>query len=431
MGFAVNLQRLRPTPGTVVRLLISLVLAVVLWGWVASVQDPESTRTIAGVEISEVGELPEGLQLRTQLPTATVRVTGPESTVEDITADDVEASVDLSEIGGAGEIPLPVRVSTDPEVRERSVSPSRVTVVVEASKTLTVPITPVEPETTDDNLRIGTLAPSVSAVNVSGPASAIEAVDRVEVRIDIGSETSTFTRAFEAVAVRADGTEIPEVAVSPTEIEVTVPIEARGQVVPVLPTIIGFPADGYEQAGQPVINPSTVIIDGPPEAVAQVALVQTAPIDITGATGPVARTVGIEGLPQGVVILTPQSKQLSVIVPVRQRGVTQTLPNQPVTVVNQQPGLSYAVTPQQATVEVVAPQDAIAALTTGSIVIEVDVSGYEPGIFAIAPRVVLPPGIRWTQSNPATIQVTITEGAAPGGGSPVPAEPPAGTPAAP
>ena len=53
-------------------------------------------------------------------------------------------------------------------------------------------------------------------------------------------------------------------------------------------------------------------------------------MSISGAEGDVARAVNIVGLPAGVTLLEPQSGMVDVVVQIRQRGVQQPLPEQPV-----------------------------------------------------------------------------------------------------
>src|SRR5690348_11453116 len=84
-----------------VRLASSLVLALILWGWVTAREDPETSRQFSNVPVT-VGELPGNLVVLSSPPTAVIRVTGPESVINDIDLSEVSAQLDLSDVDAAG-----------------------------------------------------------------------------------------------------------------------------------------------------------------------------------------------------------------------------------------------------------------------------------------------------------------------------------------
>ena len=95
-----------------------------------------------------------------------------------------------------------------------------------------------------------------------------------------------------------------------------------------------------------LVNPNTVLVDGPSDVLDSMITVNTDVVDISGAKDDVTVRVKIVGLPANVKILEPQAGQVDVVVQVRQRGVQQPLPSQQVQVVDLGPDLDGQRDPQ-------------------------------------------------------------------------------------
>src|SRR5262245_4717557 len=87
----------RFTRADATRLIASLVLATLLWGWVSLVTDPEITKTFPNLPLV-TEPLADDLVIVTDLPAITVRLTGPESVLEDITSDEITVSIPTGDI---------------------------------------------------------------------------------------------------------------------------------------------------------------------------------------------------------------------------------------------------------------------------------------------------------------------------------------------
>ncbi len=393
-------------PGTVLRFLTSLVLALLLWGWVTSVQDPEETERYSGIPIAE-GPLPAGYDIVTNLPTATVTLTSPRSVLAGIDQSHLKLQLRTDDIEGPGEYQLPIDLVEPRGVREHEVAPSEVTVNIEETMTRSFPLDYRLPDLPEDTRQVGDLRPDVSEVSVSGARSLVERVATVTLPIDIGTRSDDFRATFEPRAVDADGNEIREVTIEPRSVSVFVPVSARGKSVAVITQVVGEPANGYEVIDR-TVNPPTILIDGPRNLLEDVISVSTSPVDISGATTNVTRRVQIEPLPPGVRILEPSGRNVDVVVQIRQQGIQQVLPSQQVEVVGAEPGLRAAVSPQELALVVVASEEEIAALERGDIRLQVDVSGLGPGIYERMPNVSLPPHVEWIRTEPSQVTVTVS-----------------------
>ncbi|MEA2598392.1 MAG: hypothetical protein QOF01_4861 [Thermomicrobiales bacterium] len=400
----------RFTSSDLLRLASSLVLALLLWGWVTTREDPETTRTYSNVTV-EVGELNGNLVVVSALPNAQIRLIGPRSVMEDIETTDVSARLDLDSVDKPGIYNVSIIVSAPDGVWRRQSTPARMQIQVEESVAKQFSIVPEVAGDVGPNRRVGQIVPEVSDVTVRGPSSVVARVARVVLPVTIGSQTRDFVGSFTPEARDKDGQAVTEVSISPASITATVPIEAAGKSIAVFTQLVGTPAPGLDVLDR-AVNPSTVLVEGPKELLDSLVFVQTQPVDITGATGPVSRRVGLEGLPEGVRVIDPADGRVEVSVQIGQRGVRQELPGLQVDVINLGSELLADVTPGDVTVVVVTSADVLAQLKAEDLIVQVDVSGLGPGEHLLRPIVSLPPNVQWISTDPAVVAVTIRQVAA-------------------
>lgn len=409
MSSASPLQRFRVrfARADAVRLVASLILAVLLWGLVTNAQDPETTRTYSSVPIN-VGELPSPLQVVGDVPDISVRVTGPRSVVTDMSVTDVSASLDLDDINEPGDYTVSIDIETPRGVWDSTATPSRLPIRVEESVTELFVVETEVSGNIDSTRQVSATVADTSELTVVGPSGSVDRVARVIVPVQVENQTRDFTTSIAPQAVDEQGQPIPEVSISPDLVTVNVSIDARGKRVAVLTQLEGNPANGYEVVDR-TINPATVLVDGPDELVDPLISVSTEPIDISGASATLTRRVAIVGLPAGVHVIDPSDQSVDVVIQIRQVGVRQPLPAQSITVVGLRDGLAAEISPDAVAVTVVAPESMLGGLTTNDLTVQINVSELEPGTYTLEPVVALPPGVTWVSSDPATVTVRITE----------------------
>jgi YbbR domain-containing protein len=396
-------QPIRAKWGT--RLLLSLALAIGLWGWVTATGDPETTRRFPSIPITVEG-LRDGFVLVGEVGSAEVSVTGPRSAIEDLVSTQIEALIDLDQIAEPGTYPVRVQVPKPDKTWSTTSRPRSINVIVEEESTVAFPVVPKTSGSLGANQQVESVNPSTSEVTVTGPKSLVQRVVQVELPIDIANRTTDFASVFTPVAVDKDGQTIGGVTLSPPTISATVEITTRGKRVAVIAQIEGDPASGFEVVDR-LVNPNTVLVDGPGDVLDQMITVNTDTVSISGAEGDVAQRVRIVGLPAGVTLLEPQSGMVDVVVQIRQRGVQQPLPEQPVSVVNVDPGLTARVSPDTVILTVIGNEQELQNLTSSSLSVQVDARGRGPGTYQLQPTVLLPPNMEWKSIEPTTVTVTI------------------------
>lgn len=389
------------------RLLISLFLALILWSVVTTSQDPQTTRAFSNLSVN-IGELPGSLQVVGAVPQIVVRVSGPQSRVDDLLSTDMHASLDLSGIDSAGNYTVPIDVSSPGGIWSARPSPSRIPIVVEETVARQFPLTIQVTGNFDATQQVGNVSTDVSEVTVRGPASAVGRVTEVVLPVAVDSQRRDFTSVFVPVAHDASGGTISEVDIAPGNVTTTVELTARGKRIAVITQVLGVPAPGYEVVDR-TINPSTVLVDGPASALASLISVSTDVIDVSNAKENVARRVDLIGLPDGVTLLDPTDGAVDVVVQIRIQGERQSLPSQPVDVIGLGPGLTAELGNSTVSVTVIAADETIAKLSSGDIVVHVQTAGLGPGTYRLRPSIAVPANMTWVSTDPTEIEVTITQ----------------------
>jgi YbbR domain-containing protein len=411
-------RRFRLSSDVLSRAAVSVLIALLLWGWVTTQRDPTQTRDFAGLPIQQP-TLPQPLQVAGETGTINLRVEGPRSAVEDLSRSELEPRLDLSGISAPGSYTVPVVVDLPGPLRIDTLDPQRLSIVVDETASRTMQLSVVAEPPKDGTRQLGAITPEYSEVTVSGPKRLVDEVSRVVLPIEIGDRTGNFTGQFNAIALDVSDQPIPEVDLRPRRIIVDVEVEARGRSVPVLVQTFGSPAPGFETVDR-VVNPSTVLLDGPEEVLNDLVSVVTEPISIEGATQPVSARVGLASLPPEVRLVEPADGQVTVVVQVRQRGVTQTLPDQPVTVTDLGPGLAAQVEPASISVVIFAAEDQLTAMRAGAVQVTTSVAERGPGTYELPLSVAVPPGVQWIRTEPEQVLVTITSEATPAAGRQMP-----------
>ena len=413
----------RVTTSHLTRFGVSLLIALFLWGWVTTLEDPVETQRYAEIAISEP-ELPGALQIVTSLPRATITITDVSSRLDELSRSDIVVTLDTSEVSGPGFYQLDVELQTDKQLRDVSVSPDAVSVEIEEQINRKFPLTVENQQLAGDSRRVVDVNAEVSEVTVSGTSSSINRIARVILPINVQNQSTDFVDMIEPQALDNNNQRIQEVTITPAHIRTEVVLEKRGKTVSVLPQVTGSPADGFV-VQQQVAVPSTVIVDGPEELLDELLFVSTAAVDISGASQSVSEVVPLVGLPEGVVPVDSSQSEVEVRVAIGTSGGTANLvPDMPVEVVNAGDGLTVRVDPSTVDISVSAPTDLLSDLTPDDIVVTVDVAGLGPGVHTLTPIIELPDEVTVTTVAPERVVVLVSSESATPSASPGPVPPP-------
>jgi YbbR domain-containing protein len=340
-----------------------------------------------------------------------------------VTASDFLARVDLSAYD-LERAPEPQQLAVEVTslrdgVEVLDVIPEFVRVEVDRIEVRTVPVE-VEPGPVPDGLELGETVVSDDQVEVRGPASIIDQIDRAQALVDIPAAGIDVNDAVKLTVVDIEGQPVGTgmVDIEPETVSVQIDVRAvetqttvavRANLEP------GAPAPGFALSGLSV-EPSSVTITGLPEDLSGIGAIPTEAISIDGVSADQTFEVELE-LPDGVSLADGEPSTVTVsatIVPSVSSRVFV------VGVVCEGAG-DNACLPRldQLAITLSGEGEALGGLDAADLTPTVDASGLTPGNYNLAPVISgLPEGVELIAVNPSSVPVTIVAPATP---SPTPA----------
>jgi YbbR domain-containing protein len=401
------------------RFLFALFLSITLWARLTLDQNPER-RDLYPTEINvETRGLAPGLVIVNEIQPIKLRIAAPQESWRTLEPGSFRAVVDLSD-ASAGLVQRDVQVEvSDPEVRVLEHIPSKVSVRIEENRRVALPVRVNQLGNIPFGFRlVGEPVVTPATVEVSGAASAVDRVSEISVSVHLDDVKSTIDRSLKPEARGPNGV-VSGVRLEPQLVTVTMNVEqiAASKVVSIVPQIRGQPAPGYWQ-GPIVVEPASVQIAAEPSVLESVSVLNTAPLDISGAEAEVVRTVSIMR-PQGVTLVGgDQSATVRVAI---QPLDGQQVRDAAVTVQNIRADLTATLTPATVSVTISGPQPALQRLTVQDLVAVADLQGLGAGAHSVPVTVRLPEGLRYDRVTPERVSVTLT--------APAPTPTPGATPA--
>ncbi|MDD2553875.1 MAG: CdaR family protein [Desulfotomaculaceae bacterium] len=284
-------------------MLLSLLLAFVLWLYVSNEQNPLRERVLT-IELEQTG-LEQGYIILGGMPeSVTVKVQGNRSQLSNLVPADFKAVLNIP-AGKAGDLTLPVQVSTPTGLRINQVTPDTVSLTIDSitEKEVAVAV----------SLRgapgqgFTALAPfyQPNTVVASGPSTVIDGIKQATALIDIQGAVADVEQDLQV------GVGDSQVSLNPDTVKVIVPIVEMVPVktVPVIIQVTGNPAAGHKVKSS-VADPVSVQLSGQPEALNTISSIQTELVDITGADQNLTREVAL-AVPQGLGV-QPERVQVQV-----------------------------------------------------------------------------------------------------------------------
>ena len=198
----------------VVLKIISLIFAMMLWGYVMMDQNPSRTKVVDGVHINIEGEADlnyRKLVVRGDknalLDEVSVKVSTELTKYADLGVDDVVATISLKGVNAVGTYSLPINATTS-EGTVLSKTPSAVDVEIDSLVSRRVPveikITGAIPEGYWNSQPVM----AQSYLDIEGPKTDISKIVKAVCTLDISNITSSYNQSLEAVLYDTDENEV-------------------------------------------------------------------------------------------------------------------------------------------------------------------------------------------------------------------------------
>jgi YbbR domain-containing protein len=391
------------------RILLSLVLAALLWFYVTSLENPAQVTQFNSLSL-EVRDLPSNVKVINALPTVGVSVQASQSIMNSLREADIKPYIDLNLLGaGVHEVPVGVDVNglADRNAINLSVVPRSVQVQLEiqATRVYTVAANIVGAPAFGYSVEPPQVEPS--QVKITGSESDINRIAQVLVTVDIEQRAATQRGFKNPVALDASGQEVTGLTFEPATVQVVVPIKLllNYKLVPVHVPVVGNPAPGYS-AFEIKLDPTNVTICcAANEILEPVLQLETEPVSITGTTSTVVTTTRLI-LPTGVELYPGQSPEISVTVRIDTFETSWQLSIAP-TVDGLAPGTSYVISPKTLDLTLSGTLAQFQNLNPADITASVDVQGLGPGTYELDPQVNVPSDVKLTAVSPAKLTVSL------------------------
>lgn len=415
--------------------LASVVFAAILWFLITNINDPVVSQTFYDVPvtikntslITENGQVYEVLDDTDVI--STVKVYAPRTAIDSLSKDNIVATADVANM--TSNYTIPISLSTNKysnEIESISGSIDTVKLDVENKATKTLALTATTSGTLEDGYIVGTVSTEQNLIRVSGPESIVSQIKSAVVDVDVTGFTSNIGTDADIKLYDEEGNVISEgnLTLNITSVRVNVTI-LETKRVPIVYTITGTPASGYQLTGVIDSTPDTILIAGRSSALSEVDFigVSDALLNVQGLTENLETTIDLtDYLPSNisfgdsdfngivsVVVHIEETKSKTVDLDVSSFTISNIPEGYQVTIVT---GEEEGDTTQSITVSGL--QAALDTATASTITGEIDMQEFMDsreldnlvaGTYSTSVDLTLPDGV--STSDSVSVQILITE----------------------
>lgn len=392
-------------------MLLSFVLAIIVWGSAVTSADPNQERSYL-IPIQIVGLDADVEILSDTLEPLSLTLFGPNSILDQIDKDpdSLQAWVDLSGLK-QGTHTLPVQYVMPADIRPLRLletEPSTVEITLER---LISQVLPIQTEVKGQPA-LGYQQEAVSwsdlEVTVSGHLSKVQQVVSINASLNIEGANEDIEKTISLIPRDANGNLVSGVSLTPDRITVKQTITLRGgyrnMVVKVVTS--GQVAEGYRQTNITVSPPNVMVFSTDPAMINQLpGYIETNILDLTGAVDDIETVLALN-LPEGVSVIGDPNVLVQVGVAAIEGSINIT---RRVEIIGIFPDLSAKVYPDNVEVIIYGPIPTLQTLTDVDVRVVVDLTGLGEGVYPLQPDVIiLPDQIRLQVISPEILEVEIT-----------------------
>ncbi|MFH1002366.1 MAG: CdaR family protein, partial [bacterium] len=306
--------------------LLSLFLAIILWLYIASGENPIVENFI---DISLIqNNLSEDLVIKEFPTNVSMGIKGPKNIINNISSHQISGTVNFSEINKEGLYKLKVEVVAPKGTQITRIIPPEIKVEVEKVLTKEIEVeysligVPEKGYSLTDEPQF-----NPSQVKIIGAQSVLENIKQIICAIDISGIKEDLSRKLTVKAVDVNGNEIKEVKIEPDIVEVSISL-TRGypeKQLTVKPKIIGKPAPGY-YISEILSDPDDIKIFGNYSKISNIEFLETIAIDVSGIT----KTLSVKvppALEEGLNIVEGEVELIEVTIQVKEAIIQKILKN--------------------------------------------------------------------------------------------------------
>jgi YbbR domain-containing protein len=288
--------------------LLALLLAFMLWYYVAGQRDPIIEREFTLT--AEARGLSSERLLVSPLPQVRVTAKGMRSVIRGLKADDLHAYVEIPD-QETGEQLIPIKVDVPSDVEVVAISPERIKVELDVMTEKQAPVRVLVRGETSPGFTYSTPAANPEQVTVKGPGRFLDEITEVQAIVELKGAKNDISRQVTVQLTKNVG---EQVTVEPASVQVRIPVVTSGPVKTVALSVVlqGEAAAGFEVKSQSV-EPNTLRVTGPAEIIDGLQEIRTQPVDLSGAQENIVKDVE-PALPTGVIPLSQTKVKVNIVI---------------------------------------------------------------------------------------------------------------------
>ncbi|WP_297789019.1 YbbR-like domain-containing protein [uncultured Anaerococcus sp.] len=264
-------------------IILSVLLAVVMWAFVVTSTNPSVNRTFRNVPIlvqnndklENKGYTIIGID---EVNDVNIKLEGSRDKMVNLKESDVQASIDVMNVR-EGIQSVKVRVDTPSGVNLAGIDPAEININVQKIITKKFPVNLVIKDSLKDGKSVEVKEQSLKEITVKGPASEVNKIDRVEVDINDPEYLDGKMHNIDIHILGKDGKEVVNVERSDTDVNVSFTVTETKRVKINLKTY-GEVADGYEVKST-MVSPDDLVLKGNGQVLKTIDNVDTYPVNIS------------------------------------------------------------------------------------------------------------------------------------------------------
>ena len=391
-----------------VYLIVSILLAIVIWFYMMVNINPIVRTTIVNVPVTFMNqETLANQQVVLMEPTSAtieVEVTGRQSDVYSLKAEDILASVDLKGYGSGG-YQIPVDVEKGSTYTIQDYSPKTIYFVMDAIVEKQVPVAVEfmgQPQT-----QYKVLQPVIEPemITVKGPSQMIADVTHALARVDVAGKDKDFQSVVTYSVVNGAQEEVLGISHAPATVRVSAGVELTKEVE-IEAILSGSLLEGYALS-RVVLEPGTLLIQGDPDRISLMETIETMPIDIDLLSQTTEREVALN-LSNGVQPANGDRVVARIeIEPLEETMVE--IQSERVEFYQVGQGLRAFTNPHTISVTLQAPQSVIQTLDQRDLRLYVNLQDLTPGVYKVPIQGVLLVEGEIVNLSPSEMEVIVIE----------------------
>ncbi len=383
-------------------LILSLLIATTLWGYVLMSENPERSIRIENIPVTFEAGSESDLYSRNLtilgdiddiMPNISVTV---KTSLKDLPRfkghelDIVKATISLNSVHSTGEYSIPVNVTTSIGEIDR-ISIENVIISVDNLVERTIPISASTTGNLPDGYWNGELQLLTNNISLRGAESEMASIVKAVCTVDLTDRVESVNDSFTLDLYDKENNIVNASSVVGSIPSVTVRMDILPKLeIPLSVNITGVSdmKDIYEIA-QTSISPSTVSIAADAETLSGIKeLISLESIDLSNITeeGTIEREVKLNGLPNNAILINGIDA-FTVTIEIRERIESITFENRPISFINEDgQSYTYGYEPATATVTLRGKASLIRSLYTWNISLTVNMDGIGAGVHTIIPE---------------------------------------------